>query len=893
MNEDIAETLFNLKVAVLAIVKPDQTIDDVENVVNAVASLQHLALSEVERKSVIAEIESSRIWRMGIGVELVAQDHKPWLEARSDSIDWKRWRFYATYLSTTKSINPSVLDSMDKRNRRLLDLAGDPRESGSWSRKGLVIGDVQSGKTANYLALFNKAADSGYRVFILLAGDKERLRAQTQERVDEGFVGKDSKSLGGSFEAYRAIQNIIGVGKNKGFVPANSLTSYFQDFRGGKAEQIQNLDDSEVPYVFVIKKNKAILNNLAKFLEACAGPTKKLSAPMLLVDDEADFASIDTSKPDADPTAINSGIRRLLSTFERSSYVGFTATPFANVLVDDQDDQDLFPRDFIYSLESPTNYFGPNQMFDTQSNDQNFIVPLTDGEDYFPFRHRRTLVLEDMPSSLNDAILAFYLSNSIRDLRPGQANAPRSMLVHVSRFKDVQRQVFELVNERCAEINSTLQLGIGVDLLHKEFARVFRENFSHIPEDLTEILQQLARSASGTEVFIVNSDKANSDWTRAFDGPRPRVIAVGGNILSRGLTLEGLSVSYFYRKSLAYDTVMQMGRWFGYRDGYRDVCKLWIDGDVSVWFLEIAEALEELRSQLERMHSTRETPETYGLAVRCHPGALLTVTALNKMRSGQKRPIRVSLWGLNPETIRFMNDAESFESNLASAERLVLDLKSLGLDPVSKKKKSWSKVPQEKVALFLRSYIAPKADITFGGEEFAKFVSNVTDERLSEWDVILQSGSGDEMEFADETHRPLRRAFLASSNDQNTLIVGMGHSRLGGYDDVKMALSEKALGRLPEDHKPSGAAYASELDRPLLILYPIRAEDKSNAVENRKSAMPRGFSGVVVGVSVAFPAGASSVTEPTGPEYVLNSVFQRTNSTLFDEGDYEEGDDDE
>lgn len=883
----------NLRVSVLSIVKPDQTIDDIENLIDMLAVYQKIAISPEQKKALVSDLQSHKVYKMGLGVELVSKDHKPWLAAAEGELEWRRWKGYATYLRTNKGMNPAITESMGARTSKILDLAGDPREGGTWSRKGLVIGDVQSGKTSNYLALFNKAADAGYRVFILLAGDKERLRAQTQERVDEGFIGRDSKFLGRNSSNHHATNNFVGVGEDPSFVPVNSLTSYHRDFQVSRSEQIQNLNDTDVPYVFVIKKNKAILDNLSKFLEASAGSGKKIKAPLLLVDDEADYASVNTSKDDSDPTVINAGIRRLLETFDRSSYVGFTATPFANVLIDDADEQDLFPRNFIYALESPTNYFGPKEMFDENSQENSFMVSLADAEDFFPSKHKKSLEVTSLPQSLDDAILSFYISNAIRDLRVGQATAPRSMLINVSRFKDVQRQVFLHVQARCSEINSTLEVGIGREQLLSDFSRVFDEHFSHIrDEHKSSVLAKIPASSRGVEVFIVNSEKGNSDWVTAFDGPAPRVIAVGGDVLSRGLTLEGLSVSYFYRRSLAYDTVMQMGRWFGYRDGYRDICKLWIDNDVSMWFMQIADALDELRLQLEQMHSTYETPETYGLAVRCHPGRLLTVTALNKMRKGEKRPIRVSLWGTNPETIRFVNSPEVQRSNLIALEKLINTLQASRLAQVTDKKKSWSRAPQAAIGEFMRGYVAPKADITFGADEFWKFVSNPADERLAEWDVVLASGIGDEVELAKIKTKQLQRLFMSSSVDESTLIVGMGNSRLGSYGDVRAALSEFAIRNLPEVYDPSGSFYARKLDRPLLIIYPIQAVLQSKGKINTKAVLPNGYTDPVIGFGVAFPANDLEPDLQTGPEYMLNTVYQRTNSTLFDIDEPEEYEDD-
>ena len=215
--------------------------------------------TEEEVDHLIAELEAARLWRMGEGISIVAEDHVAWLDERTSQIDWKRWDAYSNFVLSSGSMGVRVIDSMDKRNSKILDLTGDPSSPGNWARRGLVIGDVQSGKTANYLALFNKAADAGYKIFILLAGDKESLRRQTQGRVDKGFVGLDSKTRRTNKATQYGSAEVIGVGKSEKFRVAHSLTSFFEDFNYSKADQFLNLDGSDVPFVFVIKKNRTIL----------------------------------------------------------------------------------------------------------------------------------------------------------------------------------------------------------------------------------------------------------------------------------------------------------------------------------------------------------------------------------------------------------------------------------------------------------------------------------------------------------------------------------------------------------------------------------------------------------------------------------------------------------
>ena len=597
----------------------------------------------------IAKIQTSRLVQVDVG-EVLAADHQPWLNERKNDIDWKRWEAYSRLIAD-KGIEPQVIDAIHKRQDIILDLSGDPMKEGSWARRGLVIGDVQSGKTANYLALFNKAADAGYRAIILLAGHTDKLRKQTQTRVDEGFVGKDSRLLRQGTREIRS--NHFGVGKLG--VTATPFTTYSSDFSAAQVAG-NNIDVASVnnPVVFVIKKNKRIIDNLVQWLNSQHNQGEQLKTPLLLLDDEADFASINTSTNPNAATAINQGIKDLLAQFEKNSYVGFTATPFANILIDDEQPEDLFPRDFIFCLDSPSNYFGPEKMQsdddDYSSND--FMTILEDAEDSFPFKHKRDLVVQELPESLEEAIRSFFLVNAIRDIRSHE-DKPRSMLINVSRFVDVQQAVFELVQQRVSTMRASLKFDQGENAQEwLALKTVFEESFSGAGATWKKVKSALLNSIEPIEVHVVNSKNAATSWDSVYATKRARVIAIGGDVLSRGLTLEGLSTSYFYRRSLSYDTLMQMGRWFGYREGYEDLCRLWIDNEVASWYSFIHEATQDLRTDLKEMRLAGLTPKEFGLAVRQHPGSLLTVTAINKSRAGISVAMKVSLMNTSPETAR-------------------------------------------------------------------------------------------------------------------------------------------------------------------------------------------------------------------------------------------------
>lgn len=265
-----------------------------------------------------------------------------------------------------------------------------------------MVGDVQSGKTATYTALCCKAGDVGYRLIILLTGTLESLRRQTQERLDEGFVGLDSS---GELRKVRS-RAAIGVGLIDGRKDAGVFTSREHDFKKALLNALGfRLDSFKIPVLVVVKKNKKILEHLERWLtEFNAGAAGFIDAPVLVIDDEADSASVNTRAATEDPTAINTRIRALLRLFTHSSYIGFTATPFANVFIDpDNRDEmlgsDLFPRDFIYSLEAPTNYVGPQAVFG-ETPTVNMLRTIEDADTIFPPKHKNTLTVNALPRTL-------------------------------------------------------------------------------------------------------------------------------------------------------------------------------------------------------------------------------------------------------------------------------------------------------------------------------------------------------------------------------------------------------------------------------------------------------------------------------------------------------------
>ena len=592
--------------------------------------------------------------------------------------------------------------------------------------------------------------------------------------------------------------------------------------------------------------------------------------PVLVLDDEADYASINTRDED-NATAVNAAIRSLLGLSTRSSYVGFTATPFANVLIDHANEDDLFPRDFIYSLESPSNYVGADATFNETSLPP-AILDLDDAEPYFPLGHKSTIRVDGLPDSLIDAIASFIVANAIRDLR-GDGDAPRSMLINVSRFNNVQHQVNELVEEQLAEFRNSIEFEAdgGPSDVRDRLRRVFEDQFSETGPIWADVEGALLGAVESMNAVLVNS-RSNSAaaFTSLSEVGRSRIIATGGTVLSRGLTLNGLMTSYFYQRSRASDTLMQMGRWFGYRDGYRDLCRLWIDPEVASWYSFVAESVRELRDDLREMNSLGMTPADFGLKVRKHPESLL-VTAANKSRSAETVERTISLRDKTLESPKVLVDLEVGRRNRDAAHTLFALSTRFRDDAAQSNAGIFRGVPKESVADFLDEYRSSADDPFFGGPKasngsspFANYVRTAVDSDLRTWNVVVVGGGSDVTELVDGV--PVRRVRRKLELKTGEVLISGDRRRVAGTSDLGLTLDsdqrrELVLHANSRGRRVTERDYRSKLARPTLMLYFIEpSESTSNLVVD---ALPAGFP--LVAVKVSFPA------DPDGPEHELRN----------------------
>lgn len=489
---------------------------------------------------------------------------------------------------------------------------------------------MQSGKTANFGAVVAKAADSGYRLIIVLSGIDNGLRRQTNMRLKRELVGYPDNRLG-------AVR-MPPLGRQWHEFTRDDFAG---DFQPGFANHAA-LQGSQ-PVLLVVKKNGAVLRRLLRWLDGAPAEVR-LTLPMLVIDDEADQASVDTRGTyqtedvllDADyepPSVINGLIRDLLGRFERRAYVAYTATPFANILIphdttDPRRGNDLYPKDFIVDLPKPVGYFGAEEFFGRMDAVTGAEVGGLDVIREVPDEAIAALEQGAFPVALGTALLDFVLAGAGRAYR-GQGDAPATMLIHTSQLTGVQSRLRQVLRERFLELRDEWRYqrehGIRERLRHQwegQFRPVTQA--AHLERDVPfeAIEPHIGPFFEAVQVREVNS--ATGDVLDYEREPSLKAIAVGGNRLSRGLTLEGLLVSFFVRPSASYDTLMQMGRWFGFRAGYEDITRIYTTAELAGWFGDLSFVEHRLREDIEVYENQGLTPNQVGMRIWQHPAMQVT-----------------------------------------------------------------------------------------------------------------------------------------------------------------------------------------------------------------------------------------------------------------------------
>ena len=704
------------------------------------------------------------------------------------------WDLFSEYHAEKGDLDRASLNLLgDKTLPNLMNCLGNPNEELTTQRKryGLVLGDVQSGKTSTYSGLICKAADAGVKVVILLAGITETLRQQTQERIEEDIVGLTIRT--DNFHNNKPLN--VGVGTLPGWEnKVTTFTLYEDDFNMARAKSMTSIGTHKSIVLFVVKKNVPVLTHLHEWL---TGPNQHLNAEgklpysLLLIDDEADNASINTKDSTIDPTATNKKIREICEVFMNSNYVGFTATPYANIFINPETDDDmvtadLFPKDFIYVLPTPKPYIGAQRIFGTPTEehpeygncsymlDSCYIKDIKEPstadirsmsdkqqiEGPLYYKHKKHWKGQ-LPKSLVESIRCYYIANAIRDLDERQFDAPRTMLVNISRFVNVhnylKKEIAAIVDADYKEIrvnfSKNQERNVGNEL-YNELHRLFDIHYANCGYTWEQVGQrdvllkwESSKDRKSIKVITVNGTKESRDEAPDYKKyPSWRVIAVGGLALSRGLTLKGLMTSYFYRNTCTYDVLMQMGRWFGYRPHYDKVCRIWTTNTSANWYREIAEATDELKTELAHMNSLELTPKQFGLRIRRDDTAL-EITARNKMRKAGRCEVRSTYWGDVFETPYFSTHINDNTINVVETKKWLAHIVESGHNPT--KVKGFASfimrdVPVDEIADILSVIRTSDKNLKFNKTNITRFIISNKDE-LNNWDVIVVGGRGSEL----------------------------------------------------------------------------------------------------------------------------------------------------
>jgi len=853
------------------------------------------------------------------------RDHVEWLHEKKALNSWSFWKRYEAFLSTAEKMPPAVVLGIDNMSEEILRRLEDPERPGAWDRRGMVVGNVQSGKTSNYIGLICKAVDAGYKIIIVLAGTNNDLRSQTQKRIDKGFLGRDTSKK----DNYDQTSSKIGAGELVGYIvpPATGVTSADADgdFKK-KVHKSVTITPGGDPIIAVVKKNVTPLRNLLNWFQSVNKSGNIANVPLLLIDDEADNASIDTNaakriggisdeEDERNPTRINGYIRQILNCFSKSAYVGYTATPFANIFIYPESPEevnpdfgeDLYPRSFIVNLHAPSNYLGPEKVFGLYKDKMAGIeaqegLPLVkkiiDYTANFPDKHKSTLIVTSLPASLHHALYAFILVCAARSVR-GQQKKHNSMLVHVTRYVNVQANLCQLIKAEMRNIVTQLEMRTGpqYETLITQLKEIWEIEFQPITlivreriEDpgITDVLwneiePMLYKCAAKIETKAINGKAADGGLEYDVYPNGCNVIAIGGDKLSRGLTLEGLSVSYYTRASKMYDTLLQMGRWFGYRPGYVDLCRLYTSPLLANWYQHIAVANEELRNELDFMASMNATPERYGLKVRTHPDGMI-ITALNKMRNSEER--EVTFAARLVQTTRFYKESRANQANYLNTENW---LKSLGqATPPSKATRNnytWTDVPAIKITEFLNGFTVHNTCFNTDPRMISQYIlAQISDGELINWTVALISTlTGRKLNYANcligMPWRTDQGDIVKNDNTifliRNNLITESDQEIDLSEDEKRAALRDTLRYYKPNNRSPQPPTEASpvwirkhrNIQNGLLLIYVFQTGS------NEEEPYPEPY----IGFAFSFPD--SDTANPV--KYKIDEVYRRND---YDDG---------
>ncbi len=769
----------------------------------------------------------------------ILEPHENWYTGSDYSS--KHWPALRAYIADTKGWGEETANKIDESSNEVVSLLANPNQS-NFQYRGLVVGYVQSGKTANMTAVIAKAIDAGYNMIVVLAGLTNKLRQQTQKRMESDLVARYE----GNWLRWTSSDDKgdFKIPANKSFTPPSG--------------QIQ---------LCVLKKNVSPLRHFQETLDRTP-PAILKQLRVLLIDDECDSASVNAANNELDMTAINEQIRRIIAKLPAVTYVGYTATPFANVLINPYSDNggeldDLYPRNFITTLERPDGYFGAEQLFGRDPIDADDVKMDEEGLDMIrevpeddlpllqpPSRAEKDSFYPQMTESLEKAVLFFIASCAARIAR-GQANEHMTMLVHTSVYTVLHDRVSALIEGWLSQNREDLETGAGE--IGRKLSQIWSEEIGRLPKEITQeapvsyqdLLPYIGEVLERVKTPVENGFSENRI---DYDGDGKVYIVVGGTVLARGLTLEGLMVSYFLRTTSQYDTLLQMGRWFGYRNGYEDLPRLWMTSELRHSFRMLASVEAEIRSDIGEYTHRNVTPMAFAVRVRAIPG--MAITAASKMRHA--RVCDISYSGKHLQTIRFARkNPEIIRRNWSAASELISGAEQLGTRDHNFERLLYRRVPVSLIRRFLASYQVHKSHRELSTDLLLKYIDDQPAE-LGFWNVGLYQPKGDA-----DSAEPLGIAGKVKLTNR-----AMIKDQDDGVADIKALMSKRDVlfdcGAAPpaewQDRDWSGFKSWRQIQQdgvPLLLLYAIDRNSEPKRESKYRTSL--NASGDLLGFGMVFP----------------------------------------
>lgn len=850
------------------------------------------------------------------------QSYSPWLDTKKSDIDWKFYNRYQKYLLQRKKWNWGAIQSINEITDNILNHMRDPKINKSFAVKGLVMGDIQSGKTANYAALINKAIDAGYKLIIILAGMTNDLRSQTQKRIDEEVLGYETRP--NLYDSGVSKGSVIGVGEVSDASKSYNINIITNSSDSGDLKKIAaenmltQLNDSMPPLIAVLKKNSSVLRSLNKnFLDGDihSRTNGKLDIPVLIIDDEVDQASVNTknTKEIEEASSINRLIRQTLKKLNKYAYVGYTATPFANVFInpygfESEDEKDIFPEDFIICMPKPNGYSGVKEYFGiTPLNDDDDALTLDlyrPIDDYYKLFddevQKNQKVKVDTPvvrinDSMREAFMHFIIASAVKYSRGIKEH--NSMLIHIARFKNVSESMRELVRSELLRMQQEYLYNPQEQQKYRNYweqhikkisenrlSSNFKDNWNEIAKYIDDIFQ---KSING--IKIINGDSNDvCDYSKNYVGQH---IIIGGNKLSRGLTLEGLIVSYYYRNSRTYDTLLQMGRWFGYRGGWIDLCRIYTVNDNVNSFINAGIAIENFKNDISNMNHMNMTPREFGLKIQYSP--TLAPTSYSKMHSAVKQ--KISFSGSLQQLI-------SFQKNYIQHNReITINFLNKLKNPEQRKNHNivFKNVKPNEIIEYLRSY--KECDDLVGSvsiKNWIKYIEKHVDKNeLINWTVVLHSNSKGDLETLDTLGKysinkmqRTDRNLEVKGNEENFYL-----KVLTTPSDFKEFFKEDSpLYKKINEYSPANEEIKKEFtsENALLTIYSVDVhkkvfkETKFDELTNKPKnyyesggILPHGKG--VIGLGIWFPESKSY--KDSAVDYYVNQVYLNKQKAIEDE----------